>query len=99
MSKIDTTITHITPVGGNVFADLGFDLQESATLKIKMDLMIQISEWVKDKHLKQKEAAEVLQIHRPRVSDIIQGKTSKFTIDTLIKILGRIGKQVTVQVN
>ncbi len=30
---IETESTHITPVGGNVFADLGFDAEEAAGLQ------------------------------------------------------------------
>ena len=44
MSEIDTTISHETPPDGNVFTDLGFSPLEAAKLKIKAELMIQISE-------------------------------------------------------
>ena len=32
--------THITPVGGNVFADLGFQPDETAKLKAHSDMII-----------------------------------------------------------
>nr|DAN14497.1 MAG TPA: hypothetical protein [Caudoviricetes sp.] len=32
--------THITPVGGNVFADLGFSADEAAKLKAHSDMII-----------------------------------------------------------
>ncbi|BCG63556.1 MAG: antitoxin [Methyloprofundus sp.] len=98
-NSIDTTITHITTETGNVFQDLGFDSQEATKLKIKAQLMCQISEWIKEKHLKQEEASNLLQVTRPRVSDIMCGKTGKFTIDALIDMLERVGKHVTVQVS
>lgn len=98
MNDIDTSITHTTPADGNVFADLGFAPIEAAKLKIKAELMIQVDEWIKTEHLKQEEAAQVLQISRPRVSDVVRGKTSKFTIDALVDMLERTGKHVTVQV-
>lgn len=31
---------------------------------------------------------------RPRVSDVVNKKTSKFTIDTLVEMLSRVGKPV-----
>ena len=98
MSTIDSSITHITPAGGNVFADLGFAPDEAAKLKIKAYLMMQLDEWIKAEHLKQEDAAHVLQVSRPRVSDVIRGKTNKFTIDALVDMLERVGKRVTVQV-
>ena len=36
----ETIIRHITPVGGNVFADLGFPPEEAATLKLESDRQI-----------------------------------------------------------
>ncbi len=99
MNTVDTTITHITPENGNVFEDLGFDHQEAAKLKIKAQLMCQISEWIKEKQLKQDEASRLLHVTRPRVSDVLRGKSGKFTIDALVDMLERIGKHVSVQVS
>lgn len=98
MKTTDTSITHITPADGNVFADLGFAPDEAAKLKIKAQLMIQLSEWIKKEHLKQEDAARLLQVSRPRISDVVRGKTNKFTIDALVDMLEKAGKRVTVQV-
>ncbi len=99
MNNIDTSITHITSENGNVFKDLGFERQEAVKLKIKAQLMCQISEWIKEKQLKQEEASHLLHVTRPRVSDIMRGKSGKFTIDALVDMLERTGKHVTVQVS
>ncbi len=98
MSNIDTTITHVTPVSGNIFEDLGFEPKEASKLKIKAQLMSQISEWIKSKQLKQEEASQFLQVTRPRVSDVLRGKSGKFTIDALVDMLERIGKHVSIQI-
>ena len=99
MNTIDTTITHITPENGNIFKDLGFSNEESVKLKIKAQLMCSISEWIKKKQLKQEEASAFLHVTRPGVSDIMRGKTNKFTIDALVDMLEKTGQHVTVQVN
>lgn len=99
MKSIDTSITHITSESGNIFEDLGFNPQEAAKLKIKAQLMCQISEWIKEKQLKQEDASHLLHVTRPRVSDIMRGKSGKFTIDALIDMLERTGKHVTVHVS
>ena len=98
MNNIDTSITHITPENGNIFEDLGFNHQEATKLKIKAQLMCQISEWIQHKQLKQEEASRILHVTRPRVSDVLRGKSSKFTIDALVDMLERVGKHVTVQI-
>ncbi|MGV6853313.1 MAG: helix-turn-helix domain-containing protein, partial [bacterium] len=61
--------------------------------------MCSLSEWIKDEELKQEEASHVLHVTRPRVSDVMRGKSSIFTIDSLIDMLERTGKHVTLQVN
>ncbi len=99
MNSTDTNITYITPSNGNVFEDLGFEPQEASKLKIKAQLMCQISEWIKKEKLKQEEASQLLHVTRPRVSDVLRGKSGKFTIDALVDMLERIGKHVSVQVN
>ena len=99
MNDIDTSITHITPEGGNIFEDLGFEPKEANKLKIKAQLMCQISEWIKEKKLKQEEASSLLEVTRPRVSDVMRGKTGKFTIDALVDMLEKTGKHVTVHVS
>ena len=63
MKSIDTSITHITSESGNVFKDLGFNSQEATKLKIKAQLMCQISEWIKEKQLKQEDASHLLHVY------------------------------------
>jgi len=106
----EPTITHVTPVGGNVFADLGFEIDEAAKLlaetdaaiseklAIKDSLMSEIAGWIETNNLKQVEAAVILGVTRPRVSDIINKKALKFTIDALVDLLARTGKHVQFSV-
>ncbi len=94
----DNEVSHITPANGNVFSDLGFEPEEASKLKIKSQLMIEISEWIKSEQLIQEDAALLLKVSRPRISDVMTGKIDKFTIDALVEILQHAGKQVTVKV-
>ena len=106
----ESIITHVTPVGGNIFADLGFELDEAARLlaetdaviseklAIKNSLMTELAGWIEPKHLKQAEAAIILGVTRPRVSDVINKKAIKFTIDALVDMLARTGKHVHLSV-
>jgi predicted XRE-type DNA-binding protein len=108
--SIETKSMHITPVGGNVFADLAFEPEEAAALKaesqriiseklaIKDSLMTELAGWIEAKKLKQAEAAEILGVTRPRVSDVINKKAIKFTIDALVDMLARAGKHVQLSV-
>jgi len=42
--------------------------------------------------------AEVPRVTRPRVSDVVNHKVKKFTIDALVSMLGRIGKRIRLAV-
>lgn len=107
---IENKSMHITPAGGNVFADLGFEPEEAVILKansqriiseklaIKNSLMAELADWIDAKQLKQADAAEILGVSRPRVSDVINKKAIKFTIDALVDMLARTGKHVQLSV-
>lgn len=72
--------------------------QVNDSLRLKKQLMIELADCIDEHHLRQAEAAEILMVSRPRVSDVVNQKTSKFTIDTLLEMLSRIGKPVKLAV-
>ena len=76
---------------GNVFEDLGFEAEEAANLRIRADLMIELSKLIKDRSLTQAAAAALLGVSQPRISDLTNGKIERFSIDMLIAMLGRAG--------
>jgi len=108
--KIDTEVRHVTKPGANLFLELGFSPEEAKRLQaasrkqindsrqLKQQLMEELSIWIAKHHLKQSEAAAILMVSRPRVSDVVNQKTSKFTIDTLVEMLSRVGKPVRLSV-
>ena len=103
---IDTEIRHVTKPGANLFLELGFAPDEAKRLQamsrklihdtqlLKQQMMNELSGWIAAHHLKQAEAARILMVSRPRVSDVVNQKTGKFTIDALVGMLSRIGKPV-----
>ena len=107
---IDTQIRHVTKPAVNLFLELGFAPDEAKRLhvasrkqindtrRLKQQLMDELSNWIAEHHLKQADAAEILMVSRPRVSDVVNKKTAKFTIDTLVEMLSRIGKPVKLAI-
>jgi predicted XRE-type DNA-binding protein len=79
---------------GNVFRDLGFPREEAENLKVRTDLMIQISKLIRSRRLTQAQAAGLFGVTQPRVSDLVRGKIERFSIDTLVAMLGHAGVQV-----
>ena len=68
------------------------------SVRLKKQLMDEISAWMKQRKLTQAAAAEALKISRPRVSDVVNHKVEKFTLDSLVAMLSSIGKQVRLSV-
>src|SRR5713101_4326281 len=83
---------------GNVFKDVGFPEAEAEHLRVRADLLIQIQQALKARGLKQAEAARLLGVTQPRVSDLVRGRIDLFSIDSLIDMLARLGVRVKVVV-
>jgi predicted XRE-type DNA-binding protein len=81
----------VTPSTGNVFRDLGFSKEESEHLLVRADLLIQVQKTITSKRLKQGEAAKVLRVTQPRISDLLRGRIDLFSTDALIDMLARLG--------
>ncbi|EKN5064624.1 XRE family transcriptional regulator [Yersinia enterocolitica] len=106
--KIDTASRHMTTAEDNIFSDLGFsDAQASQLLAesnaeieqalvMKKALMTSIAGWIKSEGIRQVDAVTLLHVSRPRVSDVVNQKTEKFTLDSLVSMAGNIGKKVTL---
>lgn len=85
---------HITK--GSVFDDLGFEAGEAANLKIRAALMRAIEDELDKKNMTQLQAAKLLGVTQPRISDLKRGKMHLFTIDVLINMLTRLDKPVSL---
>ncbi len=83
---------HVTK--GSVFDDLGFNKATAANLKIRSALMHAVEEQLDKKGLTQVQAAKLLGVTQPRVSDLKRGKVHLFTIDMLVNMLSKLGKPV-----
>ena len=88
--------TKIRPSSGNVFQDLGFASEEATNLKVRADLMIRLSKLIEARGLTQAKAAALFGITQPRISDLVRGKIDRFSIDTLIAMLGHAGVRVQI---
>lgn len=86
----------VTRSSGNVFRDLGFSPDEAEYLKIRAELMVNLQKVIMARGLKQAEAAELLGVTQPRVSDLMRGRIDLFSIDTLIDMLAKLGIRAKV---
>jgi predicted XRE-type DNA-binding protein len=83
---------------GNVFRDIGFSEEESANLLLRSTLIIAIKETIEAHEWTQAEAAQALGVPQPRISELMSGRISRFTIDKLVKYLAVLGKRLSVTI-
>jgi predicted XRE-type DNA-binding protein len=88
----------MTRSSGNVFKDVGFPEEEAEHLRVRADLLIQIQKTIEARGLKQAEAAKLLGVTQPRVSDLVRGRLDLFSADSLIDMLGKLGVRVRLVV-
>lgn len=82
----------------NVFEQLGFSAEEAENLKVRSSLMTQLTKLIADRGMTQEQAAQMLGVTQPRISDLKRGKIERFSIDMLILMLTAAGAEVKVLV-
>ncbi|OHV03815.1 hypothetical protein C1Y40_05231 [Mycobacterium talmoniae] len=75
----------------SVFYDLTDSPDEAANLTARGLLMIAIEQRIREAGWTQNEAAARLHVTQPRVSDLLNGKISKFSLDALVNMLAPVG--------
>ncbi|MBK8070919.1 MAG: XRE family transcriptional regulator [Ramlibacter sp.] len=81
---------------GNVFADLG--VASADKLKIKTGLVIEIRKAMRARNLTQQEAARLMGITQPKVSDMMRGDFSNLSERKLMDCLTRLGYDIEIKV-
>ena len=72
--------------------------EEAANLKLRSQLMDAIKAYIDHENLTQEEAAKRLGVSRSRVSELVNGRISKFTIDKLVNMAARVGLTTRITV-
>jgi len=71
---------------------------KARALERRANLMILIRQKIEKGKWSQPEVAKMLGISRPRVSDLMRGKLSKFSLEMLLGFLERMGDEVHIEV-
>ncbi|MGI4788243.1 MAG: helix-turn-helix domain-containing protein [Janthinobacterium lividum] len=83
-----------TPNCGNVFADL--DLPDPELLLAKAKLCVKISRIMRERKLTQKQAAKLMGLTQPNVSDLLRGRLDGFTLDRLFRCLDALDQEIEI---
>jgi len=81
---------------GNVYADLGY--ADADEMLIKAQLMAKIAEIIKRKGVTQTQAAELLGMPQPKLSNLLRGRFRGFSERRLMDCLTKLGRDVQIVV-
>jgi predicted XRE-type DNA-binding protein len=82
----------------NVWDAIESDPVEAENLKLRSSLMLALKRQIKNQGLTQAEAAKVLGVTQPRISNLIHGKIDLFGLDLLVNMAAAAGLRVTLRV-
>ncbi len=80
-----------TPSSGNVFED-------AEEMALKSDLAYIISNIIESRGLTQTQAAQILGINQPKVSALVRGRLSGFSLARLFRFLTALDRNVEVSI-
>lgn len=80
----------------NIFADIC--VQDAEEYLAKTKLAYQINRIIKNKGLKQIEAAKLLNIDQPKISALACGRLSGFSMERLFKFLAILNQDVVIMI-
>jgi predicted XRE-type DNA-binding protein len=72
--------------------------QQAASMRARSELMMAMQGWVKASGKTQAEAARLFGITQPRMSDLMRGKISLFSLDTMIDMATAAGLEPRVTI-
>lgn len=81
---------------GNIFADVGLPNPEEHLLKAQ--LVVKITDLMKQRKLKQREAAELFSMTQPDVSKMLRGHFHQFSVERLMRFLVVLDQDVEIVV-
>lgn len=82
----------------SVFYDLFDDPEVAANLAMRSQLMMATKQAISRRKWTQAKAAKELNVMQSRISDLMNGRIDKFSVDALINFLAILGMDVKVKV-
>ena len=80
----------------NIYEDLG--LPNAAEMQVKATLAAKIGEIIKQRHLTQAQAAEILFMPQPKLSGMLRGQFRGISEAKMLECLNRLGRDVQIVV-
>lgn len=70
--------------------------EDAANMRVRAELMRAIGAFIKRHNWNQVQAAQHAGITQPRMSDLLRGRVSKFSLDALVRVASTLGLRVRI---
>jgi predicted XRE-type DNA-binding protein len=78
----------------SIYAQLGY--KNSEEMETKSDLVIEIAKAIKKKKLTQTQAAKMLGISQPKLSELLSGRFRGYSVERLMHFLNELGQDIDI---
>jgi predicted XRE-type DNA-binding protein len=82
---------------GNPFEDLGLSNPEERL--VKASVALEVRRLIRERELTQQEVAHILGIDQPKVSRLLRGHLTGFSVEKLFSMLNKLGRRVEVRIS
>jgi len=82
----------------NIWDALSDSPEEAASMTMRSNLLIAIEQRVRSWKVTQAVAAKRLGITQPRLNDLLRGKITNFSLDTLVDLAAKAGLSVRINI-
>ena len=73
--------------------------EEAESMKLRSKLMLAVQDRIRDSGASQRDAAKLVGVTQPRVSDLMRGRIDLFSVESLVDMLVvRLGMKIEVQI-
>ncbi|UTY58043.1 helix-turn-helix domain-containing protein [Massilia sp. erpn] len=82
----------------NVWDAIEDDPEQAENMKLRSQLMLELSEYIRLHTMPQSEAAALFGVTQPRISDLMRGKINLFGLDALVNMAAAAGLHLELRV-
>lgn len=79
---------------GSIYAQLGY--KNSEEMETKSTLVVEIAKAIKKKKLTQTQAAKILGISQPKLSELLNGRFRGYSVERLMHFLNELGQDIDI---
>lgn len=81
---------------GNIFDDMG--MRDAEERLAKAELARVVRGLIRDRNITQQDAADLLGVKQPDVSDLMRGQLARFSLSRLERFLNALGMDIRIQI-